>query len=82
VCVGGGGWSTAIGATGMSVLPRYSCCALTDSGKGAGGLEGAGAGAWCQCGAEVLTNLSRTEPQELTTSSKKVNMTLLRRERG
>jgi len=66
----------------MSVLSRCVLCILTNSSEGAGGLGGVGAGAQHQHGAKVLTNLSRTEPQELTTSRKKVNITILRRERG
>ena len=67
---GGGAGSTAIGVTGMSVLLCWvlvsgTCRPATEEAGGptakaegptTGGGEGAGAGAWRQQGAEVLTN--------------------------
>ena len=91
---GGGGGSTTIGATGMSVplcqvlvsgtyRPAEASGPTTEAeGPPTGGGEGAGAGTWHWRGAEVLTNWLRLQPQELITSSRKVNMTLLRRGRG
>ena len=83
---GGDGESMAIKEDGCATGTRSKALGLearTDSWGGAGGCEGAGMGAWRrQQGAEAFVNWPRDESGELTTSSRKENMTRLTRVKG